>query len=1180
MLNTLIEYGNSEGDRWAAWVVTTSVDTAVLLALFALLWLAIRKRVAPQVGYCLFLLVPLKLLVPFEVAVPSALANLTPSAVASSCFVGARDAAGVASRPLREQLNVAGADELPASVERAAAVAHSLATVVPVDSERSLRSIEARSAPNTVSSGRAPAHSATDSPRPSLTAIAMLAWLGGVVVLFAKLARAQWRFRTSVAHSSRLDAARLPVGWRELCRRAGCRQSIEVVENDGVTAPAVWGIFRPRIILPRGIIASFPARQMRWLLLHELAHIGRRDLAVVALQRFTAILHFFNPAIWISNRIIHRLREYACDDLAVSLGDVSGVESGEAFLHILRHADHGRRGLDGALGVFGLDSRSSCFLRVHRLLDTERPVRTSPGAWSLMGLILLAIVSLPHLRTAQSETSSQQTQETATDPVPDKTGMEFELHVVGPDGKPVPEAIVHIRTSPAPTANWIRHGKFVRHGSYGAFLSADGEGRLALALPRVPTDFDVDITTPGFGPYWASWSSNAHDEAIPRKFTAQLEAGWSIGGIIVDASGKPVEGVQIRPFIEYKKRPGYLGQMGIGTTLRTDAAGKWQFDSVPASMAEIEVGIDHPDFKPGGRRLARGGFEIEKARLPAAKVVLDRGITVSGKVSDEAGNPIAQALVRTKFVNDIREARTGNDGVYRLGGCEPRAVRIVVSAKGRATDMRELNIEPEMGPVDFQMKPGGTVRIRVLDADDKPVSKARIFFQRWRGQFSYFEFNHVSQYADENGVWEWKEAPLDEFNADICPPDGMELELQPLVARAEAYVFRTAPALVVSGKVVDAVTKNPIKKFRVVPGFRSAEKEMHWRRSENYVATLGNYRLRRTRADFDQIRIEADGYNAATSRDIKSSEGNVSIDFELTRGKNVVARVFTPRNLPAVGAQVALGVAGSQINIKNGDIADPSIYCAREATDLSGRFHFPAQDKNFELVITHPSGFAHVKSAPEWDLTKIIHLEPWARVEGTFRIGKALAPSVPITLDVARLHGNERVTPRFYIQYESATGPDGRFVFERVIPGKGRIGRRLSLTVDTGATEVTSVYTIPAEFLSGTTNQVDLGGTGRAVVGKLRPPDGFKEKVRWNFALVTVRSAAAEPNANSPQFTATVDLDGKFRIDDVRAGDYSLAVDLFQGVAAGGLQGHRFTVPRAEDDRSSKPVDLGTLTLK
>jgi Carboxypeptidase regulatory-like domain len=864
----------------------------------------------------------------------------------------------------------------------------------------------------------------------------------------------------------------------------------------------------------------------------------------------------------------------------MSLGDVSGVESGEAFLQILRRASRDRHGLRGALGIFGMDSRSSCFQRARRLLESERRIRTAPSAWSTAGLILLAVISLPHLRAGQGELSRQENPKATAAAVAGDDPTEFELRVVGPDEKPVPNARVRIRTSPVPTAEQIGRGKLVTRGRYEAVLNADEEGRLVIKLAKVPTYLVFDIMTPRFGPYWASWSSESHDEAIPRAFTAQLEGGWSVGGIVVGPDGKAVEGVKINPGIEYRKRPGDLSQLGVGAEVETDAAGMWRFDSVPISMPEVYIGTHHPQFKSGGRALARGEFGIERGQEPHGKIVLDRGLTVSGKVTDDTGKPIAGALVRAKFVNEIREAKTGTDGIYRLGGCESRATRIAVSAKGRATDMKEALVEPGMSAVDFQMKPGGTVRIRVLDEKGNPAPGARIFFQRWRGQFQYFEFNDVNEYADKNGVWVWNEAPLDEFKADICPPDGMQLELQPLVARAEEYVFRTSPALVVSGKVVDAVTKQPIKKFRVVPGFRAADTEMHYARNDSHTASDGHYRIRRTRADFDLIRIEADGYQPQSSRDIKSNEGTVSIDFELTEGKNVAARVFTPAKLPAVGAKVALGVAGSQITIMNGDIEDPPVYSARADTDETGRFHFPAQDKNFQLVITHPSGFAYVKSNPEWDLTRIIHLEPWSRVEGTFRTGKSLAANLPIQLDVARPSGKGRSEPRFSVQYYSATGRDGRFVFERVIPGNGWISRRLTLSAEQGAREVASSTNFPAEFSAGKTSRVDLGGTGRAVVGKLRPPDGFKEKVRWNFAIVSVRSATKEGNSLGEQFTATVDRDGSFRIDDVPAGDYALSADFFRRDGAGRLLDHFFKVPPAKDDPSESPVDLGALTLE
>jgi hypothetical protein len=495
--------------------------------------------------------------------------------------------------------------------------------------------------------------------------------------------------------------------------------------------------------------------------------------------------------------------------------------------------------------------------------------------------------------------------------------------------------------------------------------------------------------------------------------------------------------------------------------------------------------------------------------------------------------------------------------------------------------MKELNIEPDMGPVDFRMKPGGTVRIRVVDQRGNPVPKARIFFQRWRGMFQYFEFGHVNQYADDQGVWVWHEAPLDEFKADICPPGGMQIPLQSIIAREEEYVFRTTGPLVVSGNVIDAATGQRIQKFRVVPGGRYDQADqMFWNREASFIASDGHYEIRRDRREsVNLIRVEADGYQAAVSRPIRSDEGTISIDFELQKGKDVVAKVVTPRNLPAVGAKVALGSVGSQIQIRNGEISDNGTYCPRAETDESGRFHFPAQDKDFQLVINHPSGFAHIKSKADWELTRIIHLEPWSRAEGTFRVGTTPAANVELELDVPRVDSFGQDVPRISSEHYATTGPDGRFVFDRVIPGSGRIGRRIIFMVNEGATEVTSSCKIRAEFPSGKTVHLELGGTGRAVVGQLLRPDGFAEKVRWNFAWMTVGPAADGDNANGPYFTVSVDRDGRFRIDDMPPGRYSMDVR-FDREGPGHLVNYRFDVPAAEGDRAGQAVDLGTLRLE
>ncbi len=749
----------------------------------------------------------------------------------------------------------------------------------------------------------------------------------------------------------------------------------------------------------------------------------------------------------------------------------------------------------------------------------------------------------------------------------------FELTVVGPGGKPVPGAAVELRGDPPTTRDRVRKGRFVRQGPFGTTVLADASGRVAIEFPRAPTRLEAFIEIPGYGPYWAGWSSETHDETIPDRFTAELETAWSVGGIVVDAEGHPIAGAEVHPGIEFKKRPGDGRQLGSGRTARTDDDGRWHIDTVPASMAEVSVSINHSGHRPYQRPLTRREFGIPPDRPPSARIVLERGLTISGRIIDEAGRPIAGARVRTKFANNIREAQTDPEGQYRIEGCEPRAARVVASAPGRATDMKEVTVEPKMGPVDFRMKPGGTVRVRVVDQQERPVPKARIFFQWWRGRFEYFEFDHVGQYADDQGVWTWHEAPLDEFRADICPPDGMELQRQPIVARAQEYVFRVTGPLVVSGKVVNAATKQPIKNFRVVVGSRFQTNEIFWNRNEPYAATDGRYEVRLTRAEAATlIRIEVDGYRAAVSREIRPYEGTIAVDFALEPGRDVVGKVVTPRNAAAPGAKVALGIAGSQIIVKNGEI-DPSMtFCARTQTGEDGRFRFPAQDGNFQLVIVHPTGFAHLRSKPDWS-ARIIHLEPWARVEGTYRIGKAPAANVPIELDVSTLTSFGQDEPRIQTQYRTVTGPDGRFAFDRVVPGRGRVGRAITFMANEGATEVTSSCHVVAAFPAGETVRLDLGGSGRALLGRLQPPAGSTEPVRWSFAWISLQTTGPQRD-DAPSYTSTIDREGRFRVEDVLPGDYSMSV-FFMEHDAGRIVGHRFQVPKGDGG----PIDLGTLTL-
>ena len=63
----------------------------------------------------------------------------------------------------------------------------------------------------------------------------------------------------------------------------------------------------------------------------------------------------------------------------------------------------------------------------------------------------------------------------------------------------------------------------------------------------------------------------------------------------------------------------------------------------------------------------------------------------------------------------------------QMKACEPGMTRVVVSAPGRALDLQEVHVADDMDSVDFQLKPGGKVRLKVVDPEGNPLPKAGFF---------------------------------------------------------------------------------------------------------------------------------------------------------------------------------------------------------------------------------------------------------------------------------------------------------------------------------------------------------------------------------------------------------------------------------------------------------------------
>jgi len=105
---------------------------------------------------------------------------------------------------------------------------------------------------------------------------------------------------------------------KALAQRLNIKKHILLLESALIKVPAVVGFLKPTILVPIGLLNKLSQEEVESILMHELAHIRRKDYLFNLLQCFIDIIFFFNPAVlWISS-LIRNERENCCDDIAVN----------------------------------------------------------------------------------------------------------------------------------------------------------------------------------------------------------------------------------------------------------------------------------------------------------------------------------------------------------------------------------------------------------------------------------------------------------------------------------------------------------------------------------------------------------------------------------------------------------------------------------------------------------------------------------------------------------------------------------------------------------------------------------------------------------------------------------------------------------------------------------------------
>jgi beta-lactamase regulating signal transducer with metallopeptidase domain len=260
------------------WLLRTTCQASLLIVLVVAIHGVLGRRLGVRGRYCLWLVVLLRMAMPWAPQSGVSVHNLLPWSPLEGVLT-----------PVAPQGNKASPNSTSAQISAAEA-----------------------------SGGASQSVSASWHQETTIVVLLSAVWLAGVCFLAGCIAAERLRLQRTIG-SGRTVTDRRVLDLLEDCKRLiGTDADVRVVTIDGLASPALFGFVRPRLLLPHETPAREDQDELRHIFLHELAHLKRHDILIGHLASVLHVLHWFNPVIALGLRRMRTDVELACDALAMS----------------------------------------------------------------------------------------------------------------------------------------------------------------------------------------------------------------------------------------------------------------------------------------------------------------------------------------------------------------------------------------------------------------------------------------------------------------------------------------------------------------------------------------------------------------------------------------------------------------------------------------------------------------------------------------------------------------------------------------------------------------------------------------------------------------------------------------------------------------------------------------------
>ncbi len=539
-----------------------------------------------------------------------------------------------------------------------------------------------------------------------------------------------------------------------------------------------------------------------------------------------------------------------------------------------------------------------------------------------------------------------------------------------------------------------------------------------------------------------------------------------LSGRVFDPEGKPLAGVRITvvrsdsPVMgDMQKILGYpLGDDGSRRTSQSDPEGRYRFRNLEPGMHFLTA--VHKSYSRAEVTVPLIPFDGEIAQ----DVTLENGVVVHGYVRGPNKTPLVgarltlgpmsighMAILSGDSIHGVDDeslyTSTDEKGYYRLTNVTPGTWNLTAAAEGfGSSTKRNRNIqakgEERDTDFDFDLEPGAAIAGRVYAPDRTPIASAQVEILGYQDPQSL----SATTLTDPKGEFHLPDLVPGAYFLRVRAEGWGEEKLQRVEAPDSAVQIEMSEQGTVMGRVVSADNRTPVTSFtaslhQYVPQSSTFGRAVN---EQKFDSPDGTFAMKGVEAGLYGVKVEAPGCAATYSASFEVVQGLATTDVlvRMSSGGSITGKV--------VDAKTGEPIAGAAITTHDSTYSDNAFTrmfanamprrttSSKTRTDKDGVFEIALLSPElYQVQIKHPKFPDHVERnvrVTEGERTDLARIEvpQGGTVEGTVfdAAGNPLPGAVVQLIPM---------TQADFLNLETRTGTDGRYVIPNVLPGPYRL---------------------------------------------------------------------------------------------------------------------------------------------